>query len=79
MIESYILDSNGKDRYKIQLIAMREWKTNLYNGGIPISPFIHPHEKQLRDFAIQEGFSYIRVCSQTDLQKVKLHRLENLN
>lgn len=45
------------------LAAMNEWKTNLYNGGIPISPFIHPHEKQLRDFAIQEGFSYIRVCS----------------
>ena len=43
--------------------AMNEWKTNLYNGGIPISPFIHPHEKELRDFAIREGFSYIRVCS----------------
>ncbi|MDE5869100.1 MAG: hypothetical protein K2H18_02610 [Muribaculaceae bacterium] len=43
--------------------AMTEWKNNLYNGGVPISPFIHPHEKELRDFAIQEGFSYIRVCS----------------
>ena len=43
--------------------AMNEWKKQLYNGGIPISPFIHPHEKELRDDAINNGYSYIRICT----------------
>ncbi len=43
--------------------AMHEWKSYLYNGGIPISPFIHPHEKALKEIAIREGFSFIRICT----------------
>ena len=39
------------------------WKRELFNGGIPISPFIHPHEKELKNLAIQEGYSFIRICT----------------
>lgn len=42
--------------------AMEEWKKLLFNGAIPVSPFIHPHEKKLRDYAIDNGFAYIRIC-----------------
>lgn len=43
--------------------AMNEWKEALFNGGVPISPFIHPHEKALRKFATDNDFAYIRVCT----------------
>lgn len=43
--------------------AMAEWQRALFNGAIPVSPFIHPHEKALRDFAIGNGFAYIRICT----------------
>ena len=42
---------------------MEEWKSEIFNGGIPISPYIHPHEKELKNLAIQEGYSYIRICT----------------
>ncbi|MDE6812043.1 MAG: hypothetical protein K2J15_06795 [Muribaculaceae bacterium] len=43
--------------------TIRQWQTNLRNGGIPISPFIHPREKELRNYAAENGYSYIRVCT----------------
>lgn len=43
--------------------ATDHWKNLLYNGAIPVSPFIHPHEKELRDTAIKQGFSIIRICT----------------
>lgn len=42
--------------------AMADWQRQLHNGAIPVSPFIHPHEKAFRDFAIENGFSFIRIC-----------------
>lgn len=45
------------------IAAMEQWKRELFNGGIPISPFIHPHEKELKNRAIQEGYSFIRICT----------------
>lgn len=32
------------------------------NGEIPVSPFIHPNEKELRNYAINNGTCYIRIC-----------------
>lgn len=44
-----------------------EWldtcKSLMHNGGISVSPFIHPMEKAIRDYAYQEGFGLIRVCT----------------
>lgn len=38
------------------------WHEAVLNGGVLISPFIHPNEKDIRDYAIEEGGSVIRVC-----------------
>ena len=38
-------------------------KANIDNGGVPVSPFIHPKEKEIRDYAIEEGGCYIRICT----------------
>lgn len=43
--------------------VLDDWRRQLYNGAIPVSPFIHPHERALRDIAIDEGFAMIRICS----------------
>ena len=44
-----------------------EWternKNLILNGSIPVSPFIHQKEKEMKDFAMQEGFAMIRVCT----------------
>ncbi|MDE6696105.1 MAG: transposase [Muribaculaceae bacterium] len=44
-----------------------EWmegcKGMLHNGSIPVSPFIHSKEKELRQYAINEGFAIIRICT----------------
>lgn len=32
------------------------------NGGALISPFIHPYEKEIRDYAIEAGGNIIRIC-----------------
>lgn len=32
------------------------------NGSVAVSPFIHAKEKELRDYAINEGGCYIRIC-----------------
>lgn len=32
------------------------------NGEIPVSPFIHPKEKEIRNYAIEDGGCYIRIC-----------------
>ncbi len=39
-----------------------ESKIKIENGEIPVSPFIHPKEKALRDYAIEDGGCYIRIC-----------------
>lgn len=44
-----------------------EWtersKSSLHNGSIPVSPFIHPKEKELKQYAVNEGFAMIRICA----------------
>lgn len=40
----------------------KECKTKIDNGEIPVSPFIHPKEKEIRNHAIEEGGCYIRIC-----------------
>ncbi len=37
-------------------------RLKIENGGIPVSPFIHPKEKELRNYAIEDGGCYIRIC-----------------
>ncbi len=37
-------------------------KLKIENGEIPVSPYIHPKEKALRDYAINDGGCYIRIC-----------------
>lgn len=37
-------------------------KLKIENGEIPVSPYIHPKEKALRDYAIEDGGCYIRIC-----------------
>ena len=32
------------------------------NGSVPVSPYIHQKEKAIRDYAIDNGDSYIRIC-----------------
>ncbi len=45
----------------------REWikrcKSMLHNGSIPVSPFIHPKEKEVKEYAVNEGFSVVRICT----------------
>lgn len=45
----------------------QEWmersKRLLYNGSVPVSPFIHPKEKELKEFAIYEDFAMVRICA----------------
>lgn len=38
-------------------------KDHIDNGGVPVSPFIHVKGKAIRDYAIEEGGCYIRICS----------------
>ncbi len=38
-------------------------RAQIDNGAVPISPFIHPKEKELRDYAVNEGGAYIRICT----------------
>lgn len=37
-------------------------RQKIENGEIPVSPFIHSKEKELRDYAIEDGGCYIRIC-----------------
>lgn len=39
-----------------------EWKRCVFNNGALVSPFIHPKEKDMRKFALNEGGSIIRIC-----------------
>lgn len=40
----------------------RDARRKIESGAIPVSPFIHPKEKAIRDYAIKEGGCYIRIC-----------------
>ncbi len=42
---------------------MERGKNMIHNGSIPVSPFIHPKEKELKEYAIKEGFAIVRVCT----------------
>ncbi|MDE6547383.1 MAG: transposase [Muribaculaceae bacterium] len=42
---------------------MDRCRSLMHNGSIAVSPFIHPMEKAARDYAHQEGFGLIRVCT----------------
>lgn len=41
---------------------VRCWHKCVYNGGTLVSPFIHPLERELKDFATENSGSYIRIC-----------------
>lgn len=41
---------------------VQQWRQDIRNGGVIISPYIHPKEKEIRDYALAEGGSIIRVC-----------------
>lgn len=38
------------------------WKECIETGGVLISPFIHPKEREVRDYALSKGGSVIRIC-----------------
>lgn len=38
------------------------WKKCVENTGVLVSPFIHPKEKEIRDYSISNGTSIIRIC-----------------
>lgn len=40
----------------------RDCKIMIDNGSIPVSPYIHPKEKETRDYAANSGSAYIRIC-----------------
>lgn len=41
----------------------RTWnRTLIQNGSIPISPFIHPEERSMRDYAVDNDLAYVRIC-----------------
>lgn len=42
---------------------MERGKSMLHNGAIPISPYIHSKEKELKEYAINQGFAMVRVCT----------------
>lgn len=39
-----------------------EWKRCVANMGVLVSPFIHPKEKEIRDYAIENGAAIVRIC-----------------
>lgn len=39
----------------------QEWEETIRSGGVLISPFIHPVEKEIRDRGVAEGASLIRI------------------
>lgn len=41
---------------------VRRWQKCVYNGGTLVSPFIHPRERDLKNFAVENFGSYIRIC-----------------
>lgn len=38
------------------------WRKCVANMGVLVSPFIHPKEKAMRDYAIENGAAIIRIC-----------------
>lgn len=43
-------------------VYQKTCRLRIENGEVPVSPFIHPKEKELRDYAIDDGGCYIRIC-----------------
>lgn len=48
---------------------LQQGKYLINNGSIPISPYIHPKEKEIREYAVENGHSYIRICENGFLQR----------
>ncbi len=42
---------------------MERTRSLILNGSIAVSPYIHPKEKELKQYAMDEGFSMIRICT----------------
>lgn len=38
------------------------WHETVRNCGVLVSPFIHPKEKEVRDYALDNGGSIVRIC-----------------
>lgn len=41
---------------------MAQWHRCVENGGVLISPFIHPQEKAAKDHALENGGAIIKIC-----------------
>lgn len=41
---------------------VERWKQCVDNMGVLVSPFIHPKEKEMREYAIAQGAAVIRIC-----------------
>lgn len=40
----------------------KEWEVCLRNCGVLVSPYIHPNERVIRDYALAKGGAVIRIC-----------------
>lgn len=43
-------------------LYQQDSRLKIDNGAVAVSPFIHPKERELRDYAIGEGGAYVRIC-----------------
>ncbi len=55
---------------------MERGKNMLHNGAIPISPYIHSKEKELKEYAINQGFAMVRVCTNSFAERESASRKE---
>ncbi len=55
---------------------MEHCKSMLHNGAIPVSPFIHPKEKEVRNYAIEQGFSIVRICTNGFAERESAYGME---
>lgn len=51
-----IWSHDESDKYQKDCMMMID------NGSIPISPYIHKKEKEIRDYSVATGSPYIRIC-----------------
>lgn len=55
---------------------MTRGKSMLHNSSIPVSPFIHTKEKELKEYAINEGFAIVRICTNGFAERESAHGIE---
>lgn len=41
---------------------VNQWKACVRNGGVLVSPFIHPREREMMEYALANGGNVIRIC-----------------